>query len=382
VEHAVRLVVAKSRREYIYPANHYASSIPATSLNYPAMGQRLRLKFSFVIPESWTIEEKAVLRALKKYGGIVADNGAFFSMSVCPDDRFSDSAFNHLSTIDVNNYEVVQSTGPNEGPRSPNPPTVDAGADQMIGSFGTNLSGTVVDPSAHATIQWKLYSGAGTVTIANPAAAVTAVTFSQPGAYTFLLSADDAVHAVAYDAVVINISATATPTPTVTPSPTASPTPTTTPSPVTPSPTASPTSTPTPAPSPTPTATMTPTPTPTASPTPSSTPLASVSVSPSQIAEGSDATFTVSLSAPASQAISVNYFLGGTAKSGTDYILSGTPGKVSIAAGDTSATITLHAVTDGLRERHETASIILSPGSGYKLPKRAKAVVTIINASR
>jgi hypothetical protein len=38
VEHAVRLVVAKSRREYIYPANHYASSIPATSVNYPAMG--------------------------------------------------------------------------------------------------------------------------------------------------------------------------------------------------------------------------------------------------------------------------------------------------------------------------------------------------------
>ena len=31
VEHALRLVVAKTRREYIYPATHYASSIPATS---------------------------------------------------------------------------------------------------------------------------------------------------------------------------------------------------------------------------------------------------------------------------------------------------------------------------------------------------------------
>ena len=36
VEHAVRLVVAKTRRQYIYPATHYASSIPATSANYPA----------------------------------------------------------------------------------------------------------------------------------------------------------------------------------------------------------------------------------------------------------------------------------------------------------------------------------------------------------
>src|SRR4051794_29977178 len=160
VEHAVRLVVAKSRKQYIYPANHYASSIPATSINYPAMGQRLRLKASFVIPDSWTIEEKAVLRGLKKYGGIVADNGNFFSMSVCPDDRFSSSAFSHLSSIDINNFEVIQTTGPNEGPRSPNPPTVNAGADQNIGTLTATLSGTVVDPSGSAAIQWKMYSGA------------------------------------------------------------------------------------------------------------------------------------------------------------------------------------------------------------------------------
>src|SRR4029077_13885569 len=124
--------------------------------------------------------EKAVLRAMKKYGGIVADNGGFFSMSVCPDDRFSDTAFSHLSTIDVNNFEVIQTTGPNEGPRSPNPPTVNAGADQTIGTLGTTLSGTVLDPSGTATVQWKLYSGPGTVTISNPAAAVTSVSLNQP----------------------------------------------------------------------------------------------------------------------------------------------------------------------------------------------------------
>ena len=60
IEHAMRLAVAKTRREYIYPAVHYASSVPASSTNYPAMGQRWRLKASFVIPSNWTIEEKAV----------------------------------------------------------------------------------------------------------------------------------------------------------------------------------------------------------------------------------------------------------------------------------------------------------------------------------
>jgi hypothetical protein len=62
----MRLAVAKTRREYTYPAVHYASSIPASSTNYPAMGQRLRLKASFVIPSNWTIEEKAILLGLKK----------------------------------------------------------------------------------------------------------------------------------------------------------------------------------------------------------------------------------------------------------------------------------------------------------------------------
>jgi hypothetical protein len=206
VEHALRLVVKRSRKEYIYPATHYASSIPATSINYPAMGQRLRLKSSFIIPSTWTIEEKAVLLALKKYGAIVADNGNFFSVSVCPDNRFSGSAFSHLSTIDINNFEVVQTTGATGGPRSPNAPTADAGADQSVDlAASATLSSAVNDPSGTATIQWKLYSGPGPVNFTSPNAAVTNVTFSKVGSYTFLLSADDAVHAIAYDAVIVTV---------------------------------------------------------------------------------------------------------------------------------------------------------------------------------
>src|ERR1700730_10496083 len=158
VEHALRLVVKRSRKEYIYPATHYASSIPATSTNYPAMGQRLRLKAGFAIPSNWTIEEKAVLLALKKYGAIVADNGNFFSISVCPDNRFSSSAFSHLSTIDISNFEVIQTTGPAEGSRSPGAPSVDAGPDQFL-EWPTNisLSGSVNDPSGQASVLWKVY---------------------------------------------------------------------------------------------------------------------------------------------------------------------------------------------------------------------------------
>jgi hypothetical protein len=210
VEHAVRLVVAKSRREYIYPARHYASSIPATSVDYPAMGQRLRLKASFVIPTDWTIEEKAVLLALKKYGAIVADNGNFFSISVCPDDRFASNAFDHLSTVAIDNFDVIQTTGPNEGPRSPGAPTADAGPDQLLElPMDAALNGVVNSPLGNATIQWRLYSGPAPVTIANPNLASTTVSFTQAGAYTLLLSADDGVHTIAYDAVVIRVTARA-----------------------------------------------------------------------------------------------------------------------------------------------------------------------------
>src|SRR2546425_1458222 len=88
IEHALRVVVKRTRAEFIYPARHYASVPFSTDPNVPAMGQRLRLKSGFVIPANWTKQEKAVLTALKKYGALVADNGNFVSISVTPDDRW------------------------------------------------------------------------------------------------------------------------------------------------------------------------------------------------------------------------------------------------------------------------------------------------------
>jgi hypothetical protein len=207
VEHAVRLVVAKSRREYIYPAGHYASSIPATSVNYPAMGQRLRLKAGFVIPQNWTTEEKAVLLGLKKYGAIVADNGNFFSISVCPDNRFAGNAFDHLSTITIDNFDVIATTGPSEGPRSPGEPAVDAGPDQFIElPMNATLNGVVNAPLGNAAVQWRLYSGPAAVALADPNQASTTASFTMAGVYTLLLSANDGVHTVAYDAAVIHVT--------------------------------------------------------------------------------------------------------------------------------------------------------------------------------
>jgi len=70
----------------------------------------------------------------------------------------------------------------------------------------------------------------------------------------------------------------------------------------------------------------------------------------------------------------------GTALNGVDYILDETAGQVTIGAGQSSATVTLHAIADHVKERNETAVMALVSGSGYKLPKRgAKATLTILN---
>jgi len=208
VEHACRIVVKKSRyQKYLYPATHYAAPSGNTSTNLPQMGQRLRLKAGFVIPANWTKEEKAVLLGLKKYGALVADNGNFFSISVTPDDRWPSHCFDHLTGISATNFEVIQSTGTNEGPRSAGAPVANAGPDQTV-SFGlaASLPGFVNFSIEPPVIQWRLSSGPGPVTFGNATQTNTTAIFSAPGVYTLELSADDGVHAVAYDAAVITVA--------------------------------------------------------------------------------------------------------------------------------------------------------------------------------
>jgi hypothetical protein len=207
VEHACRLVVKRTLyNNYIYPATHYASASGNTNVNLPSMGQRLRLKAGFGIPTNWPVEEQAVLRALKKYGAMVADNGNYFSISVTPDDRWPANCFHDLTSISATNFEVIQTTGPNEGPRSPGAPVAYAGPDQAVPvGVPVTLPGGVTYSNTPPTILWKQYSGPATVTFGNAAQTNTTATFSAPGVYTLELSAADGVHAVAYDAAVYTV---------------------------------------------------------------------------------------------------------------------------------------------------------------------------------
>jgi hypothetical protein len=208
VEHACRLVVVKSRYgTYLYPATHFAAPSSNTGTNIPAMGQRLRLKADFPIPAGWTKEEKALVLGLKKYGAMVADNSSsFFSISITPDNRWSNAFDDLAGKLSITNFEVIQTTGPDEGPRSPGAPSAFAGASQtaFVG-VPLTLAGAVSFSNTTPAIQWSVYSGPGTVAFGNAALTNTTATFSAAGNYILELSAADGVHAVAYDAVAITV---------------------------------------------------------------------------------------------------------------------------------------------------------------------------------
>jgi hypothetical protein len=68
--------------------------------------------------------------------------------------------------------------------------------------------------------------------------------------------------------------------------------------------------------------------------------------------------------------------MSGSAKLGSDYTLDGTPGQTTIRAGESSTTVTLHAMTSSSRKK-KTATMNLQSGAAYKVGKPKKATLTI-----
>ena len=107
IDHALRFTVEHTRRAYIYPARHYASSSDDPSL--PPMGLRVRLKASVDI-SGFPRQARIVLQALKTYGMIVADNGSNWYISGAPDPRWSNDALHTIDRITGSDFEVVDTT--------------------------------------------------------------------------------------------------------------------------------------------------------------------------------------------------------------------------------------------------------------------------------
>ena len=120
ITHALRFTVSETQRAYVYPATHYASY--STDPKLPPMGLRVRLKAGYDI-SGFPPEVQVILRALKKYGMIVADNGGPLYISGAPDPRWDDDALHAITQVKGSDFEVVETTGTAALPRPPTPVT-------------------------------------------------------------------------------------------------------------------------------------------------------------------------------------------------------------------------------------------------------------------
>lgn len=110
IRHALRFTASRTRRAYVPPATHWASS--DTSAARPPMGLRVRLKASYVVPSNFSAETRALLQAMKTYGLILADNGSNWYVSGAPDDRWNNDALtSELRQVRGRDFEVVRMDG-------------------------------------------------------------------------------------------------------------------------------------------------------------------------------------------------------------------------------------------------------------------------------
>lgn len=104
IPHALRFTAPQTRNAFVWPARHKASSL--TGANYPPMGQRFRLKASVDIA-SFGPNVQVILRALKRYGMFLADNGSSWFLSGAPDPRWDDSELHQLGQLTGSDFEAV-----------------------------------------------------------------------------------------------------------------------------------------------------------------------------------------------------------------------------------------------------------------------------------
>ena len=111
IDHALRFTVSRTRKAYVWPARHQASS--STNPALPPMGLRLRLKSTFDI-STFLPQARVVLQALKTYGMMVADNGSTWFISGAPSPGWDNNDLSTLGQVKGSAFEVVDmsSLGP------------------------------------------------------------------------------------------------------------------------------------------------------------------------------------------------------------------------------------------------------------------------------
>jgi hypothetical protein len=106
IHHALRFTVGCTRRSFVWPARHQAGvANPAC----PPMGARFRLRASYVI-KGYSPAAQVVLRAMKRYGMIVADNGSDWYFQGTVDPRWTYGFVDQLKRVPASAFSAVDAS--------------------------------------------------------------------------------------------------------------------------------------------------------------------------------------------------------------------------------------------------------------------------------
>jgi hypothetical protein len=196
IRHAIRFTAPQTRRAYVWPARHFASSL--TDPKYPPMGQRFRLKATFGT-SGFSPEGRVILAALAKYGMILADNGSAWFVSGAPDERWNNDRLRELRRVQGSDFEAVDVSSlmidPDSGQaRQPGAP-LDFAQVALGGGYTTrftlvNTGGATVDADLRLTgsdgrelaVLLDGISAGSTIRIPAGGVAIVSAAAPQPGA--------------------------------------------------------------------------------------------------------------------------------------------------------------------------------------------------------
>lgn len=104
LRHALRFTAPRTRTAFVWPARHQAGASSSPSL--PPMGLRVRLK-ARVSLKGLPPQARIVAQTMKRYGLILADNGAPWFVTGAPDRRWDNADLHALGRLRGRDFEVV-----------------------------------------------------------------------------------------------------------------------------------------------------------------------------------------------------------------------------------------------------------------------------------
>jgi len=107
IDHALRFTLPRGNiyEGYVHPARHLVSG--TTNSNQLPFGGKLRLKANVDI-SGFSKTNQIILRALKKYGLILADVGSAMYISGAPHESWNNDDLKELGAIRVSDFEVIE----------------------------------------------------------------------------------------------------------------------------------------------------------------------------------------------------------------------------------------------------------------------------------